>query len=140
MFHSAQARPSSNDMKTEALTYMYRSYAAMGKFNMVIGEIDNSSPAALRAIRIYAQFLQKPSPTSPALDEMDGLLAGVRCRSSCTEYQAGSLLMCSRPICFRTVTLVTPTLAHLVTARCNHWQQPDGPVARGDDEVPDRRC
>jgi hypothetical protein len=64
-------------MKTEALTYMYRSYAAMGKYNMVIGEINDSSPAVLRAVRLYAQFMQKPSPTSPVLDEMGGLLSGV---------------------------------------------------------------
>lgn len=49
----------------------------MRKYNMVINEVDNSSPAVLRAVRVYAQFMQKISPTSPALDDMQALLSGI---------------------------------------------------------------
>ena len=64
-------------MQVEAKTYMYRSYIALKKYNMVMQEITAQAPAVLRAVRVFAQFMQSPSPTSPALGEMEHMLSGM---------------------------------------------------------------
>eukprot|EP01134_Creolimax_fragrantissima_P003739 CFRG3739T1 len=62
------------DAETEAKMFMYRAYIAQAKFNVVLNEINPSSTASLRAVRLYAQFKQKPSPTNPAVVQMEALL------------------------------------------------------------------
>lgn len=48
----------STEAKLEAQTYLYRSYVAQGKYNLVINDIGgNNTEAPLRAIHLLASFL-----------------------------------------------------------------------------------
>lgn len=47
----------STDAKLEAQTYLYRSYVAQGKYNLVINDIGNSTEPSLKAIQLLASYL-----------------------------------------------------------------------------------
>lgn len=47
----------STDAKLEAQTYLYRSYVAQGKYNLVINDIGSSTEASLKAIQLLASYL-----------------------------------------------------------------------------------
>ncbi|RCH89847.1 hypothetical protein CU097_000780 [Rhizopus azygosporus] len=47
----------SPEAKLEAQTYLYRSYVAQGKYNLVINDIGSSEEAPLKAIKLLASFL-----------------------------------------------------------------------------------
>lgn len=50
---------SSPAAKLEAQTYLYRSYVAQGKYNLVINDIDDASAEApLKAVRLLAVYLR----------------------------------------------------------------------------------
>lgn len=69
--------PSSADSKSERDLYMYRAYIAQGKFNTVVHEIPDTAKAELRAVRLYAQYLQSPQQHSQVLQAMELLLSGI---------------------------------------------------------------
>ncbi|OTF77568.1 hypothetical protein BLA29_013253 [Euroglyphus maynei] len=50
---------------------MYRAYIAQKKFNVVLSEIDNSSPQPLKAVRLYARYLS----TSSTISTVEEILA-----------------------------------------------------------------
>ncbi|KAI9308577.1 coatomer epsilon subunit-domain-containing protein [Cunninghamella echinulata] len=57
--------------KIEAKTYMYRSYIAQGKYNLVLSDIsdnDDTLDAGLRAVYLLALFLQQQSTQQPTDD------------------------------------------------------------------------
>lgn len=47
----------SPEAKLEAQTYLYRSYIAQGKHNLVINDIGSSEEASLKAVKYLASFL-----------------------------------------------------------------------------------
>lgn len=47
----------SPEAKLEAQSYLYRSYIAQGKYNLVINDIGSSEEASLKAIRLLALYL-----------------------------------------------------------------------------------
>lgn len=47
----------STDAKLEAQNYLYRSYVAQGKYNLVINDIGSSTEASLKAIQLLASYL-----------------------------------------------------------------------------------
>lgn len=47
----------STDAKLEAQTYLYRSYVAQGKYNLVINDIGNNTEPSLKAIQLLASYL-----------------------------------------------------------------------------------
>lgn len=48
----------SSEAKLEAQTYLYRSYVAQGKYNLVVNDIGAENPeASLRAIQLLASYL-----------------------------------------------------------------------------------
>ncbi|KAI7902054.1 coatomer epsilon subunit-domain-containing protein [Cokeromyces recurvatus] len=47
----------STEAKQEAKIFLYRSYVAQGKFNLVINDVDDSQDASLKAIKLLAEFL-----------------------------------------------------------------------------------
>lgn len=53
----------SPDATLEAQTYLYRSYVAQGKFNLVLSDIKDTDDvdAGLRAVRLLALYKQHPS-------------------------------------------------------------------------------
>jgi coatomer protein complex subunit epsilon len=54
---SSSNRLFSTDAKLEAQTFLYRSYVAQGKYNLVINDIATSEEASLKAIKLLAEFL-----------------------------------------------------------------------------------
>ena len=48
---------------------MYRAYLAQKKFNVVLSEINQSSPQPLKAVRLYARYLSSSTTTS-SVDEI----------------------------------------------------------------------
>ncbi|CAO3581404.1 unnamed protein product [Absidia cylindrospora] len=61
----------SPDSKLEAQSYLYRSYVAQGKFNLVLSDIHDSADvhAGLNSIRLLALYLQQKSKSQPT-DEL----------------------------------------------------------------------
>lgn len=47
----------STEAKLEAQTFLYRSYVAQGKYNLVINDIGATDEASLKAIKLLAEFL-----------------------------------------------------------------------------------
>jgi coatomer protein complex subunit epsilon len=45
--------------KVERDVYIYRSYIAQGKYNLVLSEISDSAPAPLQAVKLLANYLQR---------------------------------------------------------------------------------
>ncbi|ORZ10423.1 coatomer epsilon subunit-domain-containing protein [Absidia repens] len=60
----------SPDSKLEAQTYLYRSYVAQGKYNLVLSDIHDSPDvdAGLNSIRLLALYLQQKSKSQPTDD------------------------------------------------------------------------
>eukprot|EP00270_Netrium_digitus_P008855 TRINITY_DN2673_c0_g2_i1.p1 TRINITY_DN2673_c0_g2~~TRINITY_DN2673_c0_g2_i1.p1 ORF type:complete len:290 (-),score=48.67 TRINITY_DN2673_c0_g2_i1:256-1125(-) len=54
---------------------VYRSYIALGSYQLVIDEISSSSPTALQAVKLLAQYLGKPSETEQVLATLQEWLA-----------------------------------------------------------------
>ncbi|CAO3612745.1 unnamed protein product [Mucor hiemalis] len=58
------------EAKLEAQTYLYRSYVAQGKYNLVINDIGaNNSEASLKAIQLLASFLSDKQKNANTVDE-----------------------------------------------------------------------
>ncbi|KAI8329417.1 coatomer epsilon subunit-domain-containing protein [Chlamydoabsidia padenii] len=60
---SSSRQFNSPEATLEAHTYLYRSYVAQGKFNLVLSDIKDTQDVdpGLRAVRLLALYLQKPS-------------------------------------------------------------------------------
>ncbi|KAI8081287.1 coatomer epsilon subunit-domain-containing protein [Halteromyces radiatus] len=59
----------SPDAKLEAQIYLYRSYVAQGKYNLVLSDIqDTDADAGLKAVRLLSLYLQQKSKALPTDD------------------------------------------------------------------------
>lgn len=65
-FHQQKSfqQTTTDEQKLERDVFMYRAYIAQKKFNVVLSEINNSSPQPLKAVRLYARYLSSSSSSS----------------------------------------------------------------------------
>ncbi|XP_046912320.1 coatomer subunit epsilon [Dermatophagoides farinae] len=61
---AAKVKTTTDEQKLERDVFMYRAYIAQKKFNVVLSEINNSSPQPLKAVRLYARYLSSSSSSS----------------------------------------------------------------------------
>ncbi|KAK9811018.1 hypothetical protein WJX73_006844 [Symbiochloris irregularis] len=70
--------------KTERDTFVYRSWIELGSYELVIKEVDRSSPQALQAVKLLAQYLGKKLDKEQALATVADWLADPTCASNAT--------------------------------------------------------
>jgi len=58
----------SDTESTERDCYMYRSYIALGSYQLVIDEINDSAPTALQAVKMLAVYLSRPFEKEKVLE------------------------------------------------------------------------
>ncbi|XP_075679338.1 coatomer subunit epsilon [Dermatophagoides pteronyssinus] len=61
---AANVKTTTDEQKLERDVFMYRAYLAQKKFNVVLSEINQSSPQPLKAVRLYARYLSSSSTSS----------------------------------------------------------------------------
>ena len=68
----------SEALKIEAKEFVYRSYVALGQYNIVMDEIsdDSSTPTSLQSVRLLARYLSQPADSAAVLAQLDALLTG----------------------------------------------------------------
>lgn len=76
----------SEALKIEAKEFVYRSYVALGQFNIVLGEIKDGEevPTSLRAVKMLARYLSSPADKELAVKSLSGWLAGQSTGSTTT--------------------------------------------------------
>lgn len=68
--------PTSSDVRIERDIFLYRAYAAQGKYGLVLDEIKGSSPQELHSVRILADYLQNPAKRENILRQVETKLNG----------------------------------------------------------------
>ena len=68
----------SEALKIEAKEFVYRSFVAIGQYNIVMDEIsdDSSTPTSLQSVRLLARYLSQPADSAAVLAQLDALLTG----------------------------------------------------------------
>ncbi|KAI8367342.1 coatomer epsilon subunit-domain-containing protein [Choanephora cucurbitarum] len=64
----------STEAKLEAQTFLYRSYVAQGKYNLVINDIGNAEEAPLKAIKLLAEYLSNKGNAADYVTKANALL------------------------------------------------------------------
>ncbi|KAI8092204.1 coatomer epsilon subunit-domain-containing protein [Gilbertella persicaria] len=64
----------STEAKLEAQTFLYRSYIAQGKYNLVINFTEHSEEAPLKAIRLLAEFSSNKTNSAEYITKANALL------------------------------------------------------------------
>eukprot|EP01041_Mallomonas_annulata_P005927 gene5927-11959_t len=74
--------------------FIYRSYLALGQYNIILGEIKDSpnTPVALRAIKLLASFLSDPSTKEIALMQMQEWMTDSAAASNTTLQLVSAIL------------------------------------------------
>lgn len=70
--------------RTERDVFIYRSYIALGSYDLVISEIHDSSPMALQAVKLLAQYLANKLPKEDLLQSLTDWLADSACNRNPT--------------------------------------------------------
>ncbi|OBZ85154.1 Coatomer subunit epsilon [Choanephora cucurbitarum] len=64
----------STEAKLEAQTFLYRSYVAQGKYNLVINDIGSAEEAPLKAIKLLAEYLSSKGNAADYVTKANALL------------------------------------------------------------------
>nr|CAG4642678.1 EOG090X0A8E [Evadne anonyx] len=64
------------EMKIARDYFVYRSYIALKKFSVVMGEINSSSPAELQPLRMLAEYFSQPSRRESIVIKLDEEISG----------------------------------------------------------------
>jgi len=65
-----------HELKAARDVLMYRAYIAQKKYGVVLDEIGVSSPAELKAVRMYAEYLSNESRREAIVSELDAQMSG----------------------------------------------------------------
>ena len=68
----------SEALKIESKEFVYRSYIALGQFNIVIDEVSDSpsTPSSLQAVKLLARYLSQPQDKEIILMTLNEWLSG----------------------------------------------------------------
>ncbi|XP_041464293.1 coatomer subunit epsilon-like [Lytechinus variegatus] len=85
-------KPSNPDLVLSRDVYMYRAYAAAGRYGVVLDELSSASSPELNAVRLFADYLANPDRRDKVVSELESKMSSsVDANSDTFLLMAGSI-------------------------------------------------